>query len=137
MKMLHLLMVAALAAAAPLCRGDSSESAAQAAAATWLALVDGGNYYQSWATAADYIRDSISRTQWVARVGAARETLGALKERRLRSAREAHSLPGAPDGDYVVIEYASRFANKAAATETVMPVKEPDGHWRVSGYFIR
>ena len=137
MKMLNLLVVAALAAATPLCRGDSSESAAQAAAATWLALVDGGNYYQSWATAADYFRNSISRTQWVARVGAAREPLGALKELRLLSAREARSLPGAPDGDYVVIEYASRFVNKAEATETVTPVREPDGHWRVSGYFVR
>ena len=137
MKMLNLLVVAALAAAAPLCRGDSSESAAETAAVTWLALVDGGNYYQSWATAADYFRKSISRTQWVARVGAVRDPLGALKTRRLLSAREAHSLPGAPDGDYVVITYASGFANKAEATETVTPVKETDGHWRVSGYFIK
>jgi len=29
------------------------------------------------------------------------------------------------------------FANKKAAVETVTPMKDTDGQWRVSGYFIR
>jgi hypothetical protein len=29
------------------------------------------------------------------------------------------------------------FENKAAAVETVTPMADPDGAWRVSGYFIR
>ena len=66
-----------------------------------------------------------------------RDPLGTLKSRHLVSATATHSLPGAPDGDYVVVRYASSFANKAAAIETVTPVKESDGHWRVSGYFIK
>jgi len=137
MKMLSLLVVAALVAAAPLCRGDSSESAAQAAAATWLALVDGGNYYQSWATTSDRFRNTISRSDWVQTASRVRDPLGTLKSRHLVSATATHSLPGAPDGDYVVLRYASSFASKAAAIETVTPVKESDGHWRVSGYFIK
>ncbi len=124
-------------ALAPLAARPAAPEPAAQAAATWLALVDGGNYYQSWAIASDHFRNTLSRTQWVVRVGAAREPLGALRSRRLRSARPAHSVPGAPDGDYVVLEYASSFANQATATETVTPVKESDGHWRVSDYSVR
>jgi hypothetical protein len=46
-------------------------------------------------------------------------------------------LPGAPAGDYVVIQYATQFANKDKAVETVVPMRTPDGSWKVSGYFIR
>jgi hypothetical protein len=53
------------------------------------------------------------------------------------SAKFARSLPGAPDGEYVVIQFTTSFDGKAVATETVTPMKDPDGHWRVSGYYIR
>jgi hypothetical protein len=46
-------------------------------------------------------------------------------------------MPGAPDGEYVIIMYASQFENRADATEIVTPVREKDGSWRVSGYDIR
>jgi hypothetical protein len=46
-------------------------------------------------------------------------------------------LPGAPDGEYVVIQYESSFEHKQAAVETVTPMLDKDGTWRVSGYFIR
>jgi hypothetical protein len=46
------------------------------------------------------------------------------------------SLPGAPDGSYVVIELSTSFEKKAEAIETVTPMLE-EGVWRVSGYFIR
>ena len=41
------------------------------------------------------------------------------------------------DGDYVVIVYRSSFAAAPAATETVTPMRDPDGHWRVAGYFVK
>jgi len=46
-------------------------------------------------------------------------------------------MPGAPDGKYVIIQYDTVFENKASAVETVTPMVDPDGSWRVSGYFIR
>jgi len=56
----------------------------------------------------------------------------------LRSAAQpATSLPGAPDGDYVVIQFQTSFANKASAVETITPMRDRDGAYRVSGYFIR
>jgi hypothetical protein len=45
-------------------------------------------------------------------------------------------LPGAPEGEYVVIQYETQFEHKAGAIETVTPLREKDGSWRVSGYFI-
>ena len=46
------------------------------------------------------------------------------------------SLPGVPDGQYVVIEYRSVYEKKQEAVETVTPMVE-DGEWKVSGYYIR
>jgi hypothetical protein len=37
----------------------------------------------------------------------------------------------------VVIQYDTVFKNKAAAVETIAPMLEKDGAWRVSGYFIK
>jgi hypothetical protein len=37
----------------------------------------------------------------------------------------------------VVIQYETQFKNKKAALETVTPMREKDGSWKVSGYFIR
>ena len=61
----------------------------------------------------------------------------ALVSRRVKTARYATSLPGAPDGQYVVIQYRTSFANKKSAIETVTPMRDSDGQWRVSGYYIR
>ena len=70
-------------------------------------------------------------------VGAARGPLGELVSRKLKSRDYTGKVPGGPDGKYVVIQYDSVFEKKAAAVETVTPMMDPDGVWRVSGYFIR
>lgn len=135
---LPLAVCAAVLLLGPLgAHSDTPESAAEAAASTWLALVDGGNYYQSWAITSERFRNTVSRSDWVQTAARVRDPLGPLRSRQLVSATATHSLTGAPDGDYVVVRYASSFANKAASIETVIPVRESDGHWRVSGYFIK
>jgi len=55
----------------------------------------------------------------------------------LKSASYTKTLPGAPDGEYVVIQYDSSFEHKQSAVETVIPMLDKDGQWRVSGYVIR
>jgi len=116
---------------------SAAEAAAESAAQTWLGLVDAGEYAQSWDSAAQYFRNSIPQAQWTSRVAATRGALGGVKSRSVASARFARSLPGAPDGEYVVVQYRTSFERKAAAIETVTPMKDPDGQWRVSGYYIR
>ena len=107
------------------------------AADGWLKLVDNGDYKQSWETASSLFRNAVTEDQWAKQVGSAREPLGALVSRKLKSAQYATSLPGAPDGKYVVIQDDTVFQNKSAAVETVTPMLDKDGQWRVSGYFIR
>ena len=63
--------------------------------------------------------------------------LGNLVSRKVKSREYTEKLPGAPDGKYVVIQYETVFEKKSSAIETVTPMVDPDGAWRVSGYFIR
>jgi hypothetical protein len=107
------------------------------AANTWLALVDSGKYAESWTTGATYFKNAITSANWTMAAHAARDPLGALVSRKVSTHTAATSLPGAPDGHYVVIQYQAVFANKKSAIETVTPMQEADGTWHVSGYFIK
>lgn len=113
------------------------EDAAVAAARSWLQVVDAGDYGASWEQAAAFFRNAVPKQQWRQQLDAVRTPLGAVGSRELLSAQHMTSLPGAPDGDYVVIQFKTSFANKKSAVETVTPMLEKDGVWRVSGYFIK
>ena len=110
---------------------------AETAATTWLALTDTAKYGPSWDEASALFQSSITKANWETALKAARTPLGALKARTLKSATFTRTAPGAPDGEYVVIQFDTQFENKAAAVETVTPMREKDGSWRVSGYFIK
>jgi hypothetical protein len=112
-------------------------SLAVAAAQSWLALIDEGQYGESWATAAVAFREQVTRAGWESAMQAQRTPLGELETRELLGAQYTSSLPGAPPGEYVVIQFRTNFAAKIAAVETVVPMKQEDGTWNVSGYFIR
>ena len=130
------LLPAALLAADPAKTGDA-EKAAESSARSWLALVDGGKYGESWDAAAALFKGATSRAQWEAALEKVRRPLGKVVSRKLRGAQYATELPNAPKGEYVVIQYDTAFENKAGAVETITPMKDKDGSWRVSGYFIR
>ncbi len=115
---------------------EVSEKKAAAAADVWLKLVDKGSYAQSWETAAEVFKAGVGKDQWVKTVGAIRGQLGGVLQRKLKSKQFMRSLPGAPDGKYVVIQYGASFENKKAAVETVTPMLDNDGQWHVSGYYI-
>ena len=126
----------ALVAVPALAAGDPSTLPAQAAATEWLKLTDLGRYMASWEAGAKYFKSTIGKANWDASIRPFRGPLGGMKERKLESANFTRSLPGAPDGEYVVILYTTRFTAKAAAKETVTLVHEEDGSWKVTGYFI-
>jgi len=54
----------------------------------------------------------------------------------LQKVIKTSALPGAPDGQYEMLEFQTSFALKKDATETVVLAREPSG-WKVDGYFIR
>ena len=116
---------------------EAAEKEAIRAAETWLALIDQGDIARSWETAAVLFKGAVTQEQWVQKAGAVRGPLGKLISRKVSSSDYTSSLPGAPDGDYVVIQFKTSFEHKASAIETVTPMKDPDGEWRVGGYFIK
>jgi hypothetical protein len=134
---LIMLAVAASGISAVHAAQHEAQAAAETAAQTWLALIDAGNFEASWATASSLFRARVTQAQWANAVAGVRDSLGPLKSRTLQSAKLMHGLPDAPDGSYIVIQYASNFANKASATETVAPMLEADGTWHVALYYIK
>lgn len=113
------------------------EQAAVAAAEKWLALVDAGDYAQSWQESAVYFQDAVPKDGWVQSLKSIRYPLGKVASRKVNNTTPKTSLPGVPDGEYIVIEFDTSFEHKATATETVTPMLEKDGRWRVTGYYIR
>ena len=118
---------------------DSSdrEKAAIASAEKWLKLVDQGKYIESWKESADYFKRAVSQEQWEQAMKSGREPLGKMISRKVANALYTTSLPGAPDGQYVVIQFNTSFENKKSGIETVTPMVDKDGRWRVSGYYIK
>jgi len=115
----------------------SKEKAAVAAAEKWLALVDAGKNAESWKEAAEYFKAAVSQEKWEQSLQAVRKPLGKTISRKLKTEAYQTSLPGAPDGEYVVIQFETSFQHKKSAIETVTPMLDKDGQWRVSGYYIR
>ena len=132
-----LIIISILFFACTAISSDSREEAAVKAAASWLLLVDNGDYDKSWEEAAAYFRNAIPKGQWQQTIAAVRKPLGDVIMREMDSRNAVTSLPGAPDGEYVVIQFKTSFANKKAAIETITPMLEKDGTWRVSGYYIK
>ena len=113
------------------------EEPAVVAAEDWLKLVDDGKFAESWKEAAEYFKGVVKQDQWEQSIESVRVPLGAVISRRLNAKNFATSLPGAPDGEYVVIQFATSFENKTSAVETITPMLDKDGQWRVSGYYIK
>jgi hypothetical protein len=116
---------------------QAKEKSAVNTAKTWLKLVDEGKYSESWDETSQYFKNAVPREQWNVSLKSVRSPLGELVSRNLKSKKYTHTLPGAPDGEYVVIQYETSFKNKQHAIETVTPMLDKDGKWRVSGYYIK
>lgn len=117
--------------------GPDEERAALDSAGAWLTLIDAGEYDKSWDQAASFFKESLTKEQWVKALETVRKPLGKVISRASASTTYATSLPGVPDGKYVVIKYDTSFENKKSAVETVTPMLDKDGKWRVAGYFIK
>ena len=118
-------------------RHAAAEQKAQAAAEAWLALADKAEYSQCWETAAGYLMNRIERRDFVKQLSGVRTPLGKVVSRQLESKQYATTLPGAPDGQYVVLQYKTSFEHRKSAGETITPMLDKDRKWRVSGYYIR
>jgi hypothetical protein len=116
---------------------EAAKQAGRVSAEAWLALVDRAEYAQSWEQAATFFQSSVSKEQWQQAVQGVRDSLGAVGSRKFRAAEYKSSLPGAPEGKYVVIYYDTAFAKNPSTTESLTLVQEPDGSWKLVGYFVK
>ena len=116
---------------------DNFEKGASAAAETWLGQVDAGDYAGSWREASTYVQGAITEQAWVASLTRVRPPLGQRLSRQLKQVQHTQSVPGAPDGDYVVMQFDTRFEHKQAAVETVTFMQEKHGTWKAAGYYIK
>ena len=137
-RMLSIAMLALLLCSAVFAQDEAAKrEAAQLSARSWLALVDRGDYGQSWQEAASFFQSKISKADWEKVIQQVRAPLGAAGSRTLMGALYQSDLPGAPKGDYVIIQYKAEFASGGTFIETITPVLDKDGKWRMSGYFIK
>jgi hypothetical protein len=110
---------------------------AVSAAQKWLALIDGGNYSETWNEASAIFRGAVTEPGWENSMTTFRQPLGDLISRKLKSAQLMTELPGAPDGRYVVMQFETSFASKKSTIETVTFMRGKDGQWKSAGYFIK
>jgi hypothetical protein len=103
----------------------------------WLGLTDTGQYESSWDSASALFKAAVSKKDLEKSLSAVRTPIGALETREMATSKFSTTLPGAPDGEYVVFQFNSSFEHKATALETVTAMKDADGAWRVAGYFIK
>ncbi len=135
--LLALVLAAAITALSAFADEELDTAPAMAAAQAWLVHVDAGRSGESWDEAATFFRDNVTKVHWQTALDSARGPLGGVILRKLRSATYAHTLPGAPAGDYLVVQFDTRFENRPLSTETVTAMREKDGSWKVAGYLIR
>jgi opacity protein-like surface antigen len=109
---------------------------AVAAMTTWLHVIDEGNYGKSWDDASKLFQGALGRERWIDTMNGGRKPLGDLVKRVLKSSTFRKALPGAPDGEYFVIQFNASYSGKADAVETVTAVHE-GADWKAAGYFIK
>ncbi len=107
---------------------------ARRAAEAWLDLIDRGQYSRGWETASQRLNIISPRRDFIRMLNETRKPLGKLISRNPLPPRYTRSIPNAPDGQYVVIRYETKFENNADIVEEVTLTLNGDNKWRVLGY---
>ena len=137
-RMLSVAMLALLLCPAVFAQDQAAkQKAAEQSAQSWLTLVDGAKYGQSWQEAASFFQSKISKADWEKALQQVRGPLGVAGTRTLLTAQYQTDLPNAPKGEYFILQYKTEVAGNEPVVESVVPMLEKDGEWRVSGYFVK
>lgn len=124
------------AAKAPAGQTPAADQKADAAARQWVALIDQGQWQQSWKAAGTLFQTGVTAANWERQAGQVRTPLGMVTSRTLKSVTTPPPLPGAPAGNYRLVQFNTDFATAKGATETVVMVNQA-GSWKTVGYFIK
>jgi DNA-binding CsgD family transcriptional regulator len=105
-------------------------------AQTWVELLDKQRWDESFKAAGAEFRAKITAANWSSMIQPLRQQVGPVVARAVQTANRTAYLPGQPNGDYEVIQFATNFQLKGPSVETVVLTHEASG-WKVNGYFIR
>lgn len=127
-----------LLASSPVWAQGTGEKEAKAieAAKAWLQLVDKGKFGESWDAAAFFFKSQVARDKWDARLANSRVPLGRVLSRTLSNQMYTTQLENAPKAEYVIVRFDTAY-DGGKKVETVIPVLEKDGVWRVCGFSIK
>jgi Protein of unknown function (DUF4019) len=114
----------------------AKEAAAANAAGEWLKLIDGAEYGKAWDESAPVFRERVTRQQWVEGLPKNRSEFGAFKSRTMTGTAYRASIPGAPEGEFVMVRFTSDFEKNPAGEEVVTMMLQA-GAWRPLGYLLR
>ena len=132
-----LLLIALLLLAPAQAGAGELAPAAQKAALAWLKLVDQGDYQASWRESGALFQGAVTAEKWIQSMNGVRKPLGKALSRKYASGQARQNMPGAPDGNYMLLLFKSSFSNKKSAEERVTLIDEKGRGWRVVGYFIK
>ncbi len=115
---------------------SANQSNASIAAENWLKIVDAGNYAESWNKSDSFFKSQITEVDWDNALKGVRAPLGKIKSRSELGTKEYSTLPGVPNGEYLVIQFETEFQNKMSAIET-LTLSKNSGNWLPVGYLIK
>lgn len=106
-----------------------------------IQMIDQGRTGELWDGATLAARKRVSRADFVSQVSRSRSTIGAPQMRTWVAVNRQVVADADPDtaGQYVSVEYESRFANKpeGSVRELVSFHLDQDRIWRFSGYVLK
>ena len=137
MKKLFMLML--LLVCSSFAQADDSEvlKAVESAARSWFELVDDGKYKESWEMSSVLFKNKTPEADWLKSITGIRTPRGAMTARYLATAGATKSVSGFPDGEYVVLQFYTTFAEKGLAMETVTLAKTVENTWQMADYAIK
>jgi len=91
---------------------NDNTGVADAAAQNWLALIDAGNYSELGRKLLRFFGAQSRNRVWENSMNTFRQPLGNLVSRKLKSAEHLTEMPGAPDGQYVLMQFETSFATR-------------------------
>ncbi len=109
----------------------SPEERAQALATVgdWLSLLDQGRYPMAW----DQSTFLLPKEEWVQNV----RTLRARRGRPISRKLESEEPSPARNPKRMLFRYQTEFERGRPATELVYTIPRPNGHWVITGYWIK
>jgi hypothetical protein len=103
----------------------------------WLKKLDDGMYSHGYDDGSAHLKTQVTLEKWLENMNAFRKPLGKPGARKEINMYYEQNMPGSPEGEYVVVQYGTVYLQRDVIIETVVLIKEPDGVWRASGYFMK